>query len=256
MEFVLGIDGGGTKTEFVVAPRRAGATRRVWAGGSSLSRRSEAEVAAELERGCRRAWEAAGAAPEECSSVCGGFASVGAHAAFYEQVLARLLPRARVRVMTDAELALYAASGGGDGIVVISGTGSIAWGCYTGKTVRVGGLGPGQDLGSGDWIGREAVRAGMAEAPERDDFAALIPELAGAPAAEGIFRRAGAELAALLLTCARELAWSAPAAYYAGGVLMNVALVRSALAEAWPHSLAPLPCPPAEAAAELARADQ
>lgn len=232
VEVLLGIDGGGTKTELVAAARWGGRVAQARVGATSLSRKGSEAVAAELERGCGEVLGALGASAEECVSVCGGFASAGRHQAQYERMLAKLLPRARVQVMTDAELALWAAVGEGDGIVVIAGTGSIAWGRYAGRVARAGGTEPGKDPGSGDWIQREM---GAAASPDT------------------VYERAGIALAELLLACARELRWSAPAAFYTGGVLTHEPRVRAALAAAWPHALAALPCPAAEAALELAR---
>ena len=73
------------------------------------------------------------------------------------------MPQQIVKVITDAEAALAAAFGAEPGIVVISGTGSIAWGKdESGQVMRAGGhgyiLG---DEGSGFWIGREAVRKSL-----------------------------------------------------------------------------------------------
>jgi glucosamine kinase len=80
-----------------------------------------------------------------------------------EEVLRRLLqaklPGARVRAVHDAPLVL-AAAGAERGLVLIAGTGSVAWGIGpSGKEARAGGwgflLG---DEGSGYAIAREAVR--------------------------------------------------------------------------------------------------
>ncbi len=66
----------------------------------------------------------------------------------------------RVRVISDVELAHEAAFGGGPGVLVIAGTGSIAYGrSARGKSARAGGLGAYLgDEGSGFWLGREALR--------------------------------------------------------------------------------------------------
>lgn len=65
-----------------------------------------------------------------------------------------------VRVLSDVELAHEAAFDGGPGILVIAGTGSIAFGKNSkGQTRRAGGLGALLgDEGSGFWLGREALR--------------------------------------------------------------------------------------------------
>jgi N-acetylglucosamine kinase-like BadF-type ATPase len=187
--------------------------------------------------------------------VCGGFASAGDSGDFYEAALRGLLPRARVRVMTDAELAWRAAAGGGDGIVIIAGTGSIAWGGFAGKQARAGGLGPGQDPGSGDWLGREAVAAGIVAAPEEGQFPALLPRLLAEQRAamQPILRRAAEELAATLSECAAKLGWSEPVGYYSGGVFAAVPELRGWVEQAWGNPLREPRQPAIAAALAMAR---
>jgi len=75
----------------------------------------------------------------------------------------RALERAarRVRVIPDAQAAWEGALGGGVGVLVLSGTGSIVVGrSGRGRWARAGGRGPLLgDEGSGFWIGREWLRA-------------------------------------------------------------------------------------------------
>ena len=81
----------------------------------------------------------------------------------YEGLLQRTGVLGKVRVLSDAEVALFGALSGRPGIVVISGTGSIAVGRdLEGGFARAGGYGHVLgDEGSGFWIGREAVLAGV-----------------------------------------------------------------------------------------------
>ncbi len=70
----------------------------------------------------------------------------------------------RVEVTVDGAIALQAAFGDGAGIVLIAGTGSIAWARIPGSagvgTTRLGGLGPVMgDQGSGYDLARQALRA-------------------------------------------------------------------------------------------------
>ena len=62
----------------------------------------------------------------------------------------------------EATIALFGALGGADGVVVIAGTGSIAYGLNGSKSSRIGGwgylLG---DEGSAFWIALCALRQGM-----------------------------------------------------------------------------------------------
>jgi glucosamine kinase len=75
--------------------------------------------------------------------------------------LERSFPKAEVKVTTDIEIALAAAVENGVGVVLIAGTGSVAYGRNAeGKTVRAGGWGPWLgDEGSAFDIGRRALTA-------------------------------------------------------------------------------------------------
>jgi N-acetylglucosamine kinase-like BadF-type ATPase len=66
-----------------------------------------------------------------------------------------------VEVVTDAEIALYGATGGKAGLVIIAGTGSICCGVSArGRRACAGGWGPVVgDEGSGSWIARRALQA-------------------------------------------------------------------------------------------------
>jgi glucosamine kinase len=67
---------------------------------------------------------------------------------------------ARTEVLNDVAVAFEAAFGGGDGVLILAGTGSMAWAQGPSGTVRVGGWGDAfGDEGSAHWIGREALAA-------------------------------------------------------------------------------------------------
>lgn len=95
-------------------------------------------------------------------AVCAGLAGAG-QARVVKRTMAHLtevFPRADVSVATDLEVALEAAVGEGQGVVLVAGTGSAAFGRGGGKTARAGGLGPWiGDEGSAYDIGRRAVVA-------------------------------------------------------------------------------------------------
>lgn len=138
----------------------------------------------------------------------------------------RLQPFARrVRILSDMELAWYAALGGEPGVLVIAGTGSVAYGRDgDGRRARAGGLGHlFGDPGSAFWIGRtwlqgrpEAEALGYAR--RKDSLAAIsalanrILRMASRPnpgTAERRARRitdaAAQELADLALRLSRKL---------------------------------------------------
>jgi glucosamine kinase len=76
------------------------------------------------------------------------------------KIVAEIIP-GEIQVVGDMEIALAAAFGGGPGVIVIAGTGSIAYGRDAkGRTARAGGWGFAvSDEGSAYWIGRAAVSA-------------------------------------------------------------------------------------------------
>jgi glucosamine kinase len=66
------------------------------------------------------------------------------------------------KVETDAYIAQQGAFGGGDGAILIAGTGAVGLLVRRGEHVSIGGYGAAvSDEGSGAWIGREAVRRAL-----------------------------------------------------------------------------------------------
>src|SRR4029079_12280276 len=78
-------------------------------------------------------------------------------------IMGRIGPRSRILVVNDALIALMAGAKEAPGIVIIAGTGSIVYGHNAdGEAARAGGWGHMiGDEGSGYWIGRGALGAGM-----------------------------------------------------------------------------------------------
>jgi len=87
-------------------------------------------------------------------------------------------PFAQTILVTDAQAACVGAHRGGDGGVVIVGTGTIGWGELKGRQIRVGGWGlPVSDEGSGAWIGCEALRHVLWAHDGRVPWTGLLDEL-------------------------------------------------------------------------------
>lgn len=92
----------------------------------------------------------------------------------------RTFPNARAVLRHDALGALLGGTLGEPGILLLSGTGSV---CLSlgpeGEQARVGGWGPLlDDVGSGYWIGREAIRRALRAADGRDEQTVLTTRLA------------------------------------------------------------------------------
>lgn len=233
MSFFLGIDGGGTKTECVLADEAGAALARATTAGANLRRVTPAELRARLGEGIAQLRQAAALSSLPLEAVCAGFAGASdtRARALAEEVLEELLRPRRLYVVGDMEVALEAAVGAGRGVVLVAGTGSIAYGRNDrGRQARAGGRGPeaGSDEGSGYDIGRralEAVRRARERGPRTvllglltesldpraiEEVAGLVPRVveasrAGDPAAVEILSQAGAALAGLAVSVLREL---------------------------------------------------
>lgn len=97
------------------------------------------------------------------SSVCAGITKITRTgiAESWEQFLHTQFPDAHVAVVPDYVIAFHAALPEGNGVVVIAGTGSVAYGENerNGKSARCGGRGwEWGDEGSGAWLTTEMVR--------------------------------------------------------------------------------------------------
>lgn len=109
--------------------------------------------------------------------------------------LANLLEAAgiarRVVITHDAEAALWGAFPSGEGIIVIAGTGSVAYGRdASGREAQVGGWGREiDDVGGAWWVGRQALQAVARAHDGRGPYTmltALILQATGCAGAEGL----------------------------------------------------------------------
>jgi len=170
VSYYLGIDGGGTKTTCAVGDEShllATAT----AGPSNIVRVGEAQARESLQQSVRQACAAAGIVPAQVVRTCvgGSGAARPELAEIVRHSLAQILPTP-IDVVGDMQIALEAAFDKGPGVIVIAGTGSIAYGRDPqGTTLRAGGWGFAiGDEGSAHWIGRAAVSTVLRAADPRD----------------------------------------------------------------------------------------
>jgi glucosamine kinase len=184
----LGIDGGGTKTTCAVGDENrliAAAT----GGPSNIVRVGEAQARESLHRAVHQACAASAITPQHVMHTCigGSGAARPELAAIVRGILAEILPTP-IDVVGDMEIALQAAFDDAPGVIVIAGTGSIAYGRdKMGKTLRAGGWGfEIGDEGSAHWIGRAAVSA-VLRASDRDGD----DKVASSPLAKGLFKAWG-----------------------------------------------------------------
>lgn len=271
MDYFLGIDGGGTKTTFALGDGvHLIATET--AAGSNVVRLGEQKARIAIEKGVRSVCGKAGAQAKHIVAVCAGVGGAAQDSTRRQitQILGEMIP-GKILVVGDMVVAHEAALEGAAGIVVISGTGSIAYGRNeSGSTARAGGWGYMiSDEGSGHWVGVQAVAA-IARAMESNkhtelgdrvlqewqlksfddlilranaspvaDFARLFPAVLATegqdPDAREILEEAGTQLAALAESVYRRL-WTDNRRIniaMLGGVFQNSQTVRQAFCDAW-----------------------
>jgi glucosamine kinase len=242
VRYFLGIDGGGTKTRCVLGNDDSVLGTGI-GSGCSILRVGEACARDSLAGAIHEACVSAGVSPQQISRTCAGVtgAADDGIASLVQRLLIEIIGGA-IEVIGDMEVALESAFAGGPGIVLIAGTGSIAYGRnHQSDTVRAGGWGRLiSDEGSGHWIGVEALRASLraydaghnprllrklmeslgarsvhdlavrVNSNAAQDFASLFPivlaaEEAGDPIATDLLNRAGRELAVPVSAVAAQL---------------------------------------------------
>lgn len=273
MRFYIGIDGGETKTACALGDENVViATSR--SGGSNLIRLGEEKTSAALCETISQACCSAGVSPLKIEAVCIGASGAGRPEVKEKlrSIIGRILPRSCVHVVGDHEVALEASLQRSPGVVVIAGTGSIAYGRNEhNEMARAGGWGAAvSDEGSGQWIGREAVARALRASDSRfidavrchwrlesherliqylnqvppPDFSSLLPLVISEQNSDRMLRAllcdAGAQLATLAEAVLQKL-WSQGSVVrvgIVGGVFANSPGVRlgflTKLRHAWP----------------------
>jgi N-acetylglucosamine kinase-like BadF-type ATPase len=159
---VLGVDGGGTKTHAIILDLNLNILGEGVAGPSNPLRVGVVNAATAIRNAVDKACDAAGLRRTDLFAAEIGLAGVRRQElrARMRESLKGLAIRDLV-VVGDSDIALYAATQGAPGLVVIAGTGSICCGINArGKHACAGGWGPlAGDEGGGAWIARRGLRA-------------------------------------------------------------------------------------------------
>lgn len=183
----LGIDGGGTTCRARLVDG-AGTRLGEGVGGSANLTLGIGVVAASIVQASEQAFAAAGLGAEAMARTRAGFGLAGANVpSLADAVRAHPFPFVAVAVASDAVAACLGAHGGGDGAILIVGTGSQGLAIVGGQATAIGGWGfHVSDDASGAILGRAAVRAAVASvddlAPRSPLTGALMDALGGDPA--------------------------------------------------------------------------
>jgi glucosamine kinase len=162
--FFLGVDGGQSSTTAVIGDE-TGRIVGVGRGGPSNhvgTAEGRAKFVGAIQSSVQAACGQGGldARSIRFTSACLGLSGGPADK---ESILREILASHRTLVTDDAQIALAGATAGEPGVVVIAGTGSIAFGRNSvSRTARAGGWGYlFGDEGGGFWIARQALRAAL-----------------------------------------------------------------------------------------------
>ena len=171
MNFYFGIDGGGTKSRITVSTLNNIVVK-------SIEGKSTNPFAVGMESACKHAEELILSALKKAGRLstdevfgCIGSAGLGRKEDIetFEAKLSSLLPDITLKITNDARILLEGALDGKDGIILISGTGSVCMGRNKETIVKTGGFGWRLgDEGSGWWLAKEAIRRSLKAYEKRD----------------------------------------------------------------------------------------
>lgn len=162
MNTFLGVDGGGTKTRFLLIDETGKVLASHLEGPAYYLEVGLDGLREMLARGIGQALRQAKLHEEELSYAFLGLPAYGEDSGLLPQLDAApsvALPHGRYRCGNDMVCGWAGALAGSDGINIVSGTGSIAYGEYAGRNARAGGWGElFSDEGSSYWLAREGLR--------------------------------------------------------------------------------------------------
>lgn len=154
--FFLGIDGGGSRCRARIRSAAGKLLGEAIGGSSNIYQDFDGALANIVAT----AEDAAGQAGLKTTQLSAGLGLAGVVTSLgAEKIVAAKLPFASVIADNDAFVACIGAFAGGDGGIVIAGTGSIGFALLDNERYMVGGWGFALgDHGSGAWVGHHAVR--------------------------------------------------------------------------------------------------
>jgi N-acetylglucosamine kinase-like BadF-type ATPase len=233
MEYVIGIDGGGTKTALKLADTEGNLILSAEGGPCNINSMGRDFVQNMLKDLLEETVNKAAISMEQIKVLCIGTAGVDRpdDKKIMEDIIRSSGFKGKVIATNDAETALFGGVGGDEGVILISGTGSICFGRNKdGESRRAGGWGHIiGDEGSGYYIGINAINRiakGYDGIEEKTIMTDLILEHLKLESAEGLIDyvyRSGAGKSEIA-----SLARFVDEAYKQGDELAEEILLRSA----------------------------
>lgn len=172
MKYYIGIDGGGTKTEFQLTNESGQVLAGFRRGSASYKQIQEEGVTELLEKGIADLWKQSGVTEQGACFSCFGMPMYGEHRQHDERIMeqiARRLGRYHIKVVNDVEVGWAGSLELEAGINIVAGTGSIGFGRnQMGEAAKAGGWSEFfSDEGSCYWLGKKAVEYFAKEADGR-----------------------------------------------------------------------------------------
>jgi len=281
--YVMGIDGGGSTVRVVITTPELTLCGQASGPTANPSVVGHAAAADTIRTAMHSALRSAGLSPEQIAAVGIGIAGAAADhsGAWLQEVVTAVTPHARLALSADYETALVGALGQRYGVLVLAGTGSLAYGVDAkGESALVGAWGYLiGDEGSGYWLGKEGLRAAARALDGRGPLTSLTTALLSAlglsdrrdlvhwlyddpgshtreiaelaplvldqaaidPLAAAIIQRAADELIQAVEAVIRRLKMKSPEFAFAGGLLSGPNALTDAMCRALRLPAVPVP---------------
>ncbi len=159
-KYIIGIDGGGTKTAFVLADSEMNEVASLRLGRSNPSAVGIDGTVNIIKQGVDTLLAQNGIEVSDLAALFAGIAGMVSGDGYINAVtdaVKEYLPECNVEIGSDGYNPIYAAFPCSDGVAIICGTGSSCFAKKGGVIHRIGGYGPFDGIGNGYEIGEAAI---------------------------------------------------------------------------------------------------
>jgi len=159
-QLYLGIDGGGTKCRARIISA-SGRMLGTGVGGPANPLHGVQQTLISIQTATERALVDAGLPVTSCNQLIAGIGLAGVNLpSLFDVINQWKHPFQQMHLTTDLHIACLGAHKGAEGAVIVAGTGSCGYSYVDGKATVLGAHGfPFGDIGSGAWMGLEAIKA-------------------------------------------------------------------------------------------------
>jgi N-acetylglucosamine kinase-like BadF-type ATPase len=168
-KYVIGVDGGGTKTMAALADSEGKISKLVKTGPSNLRNVGIGKAILNICQAIKRVKKG-----KKIGSIFIGLAAIEEEFKFKKEKIKREIRkkikfRGKLEIGSDQIVAFRSGADEKNGIVLIAGTGAVCHGWRNGKEAKTSGWGWLNDEGSGFWVGQRGFQAIFKELDERGE---------------------------------------------------------------------------------------